>query len=198
MSLFALYQRDEPATTRGVCDQLAGNLCRCTGYRPIIEAALRDLRRRARRPFRRDGQERAAALAALADDKDVFVGDETAFFAAPASERIARGALCAHPDATLVGGATDVGLWITKQLRDLKQDHLARPGRRARPDGAKAPTGSRLRRDAKLEDAGRSSARSIPTSANHAPLRFGAGARRAARSAAMSPMARRSAICRRR
>ena len=58
-------------------------------------------------------------IADLDDGEDLFAGNEDTFFAAPATEdALAR--LCArHPDATIVGGATDVGLWITKQLRDL-------------------------------------------------------------------------------
>ena len=40
MSLFAAYHSGEAMTYAGLCDQLAGNLCRCTGYRPIIAAAL--------------------------------------------------------------------------------------------------------------------------------------------------------------
>ena len=79
------------------------------------------MQRRADRPFRGVGAERAAALAELADDKDVFVGDEAAFFAAPASLDSLAALYARFPDATLVGGATDVGLWITKQLRDLKR-----------------------------------------------------------------------------
>ena len=54
MSLFAAYHSGEPMTYAGLCDQLAGNLCRCTGYRPIIAAALQSVRRRACRPLRRD------------------------------------------------------------------------------------------------------------------------------------------------
>ena len=61
------------------------------------------------------------ALAALADHKDVFIGDEAAFFAAPASLDSLAALYARFPDATLVGGATDVGLWVTKQLRDLKR-----------------------------------------------------------------------------
>ena len=51
----------------------------------------------------------------------MFVGGEAAFFAAPASLDSLAALYARFPDATLVGGATDVGLWITKQLRDLKR-----------------------------------------------------------------------------
>ena len=121
MSLFAAYHSREPITYSSLCDQLAGNLCRCTGYRPIIAAALQSGVGEPSDRFAATSEARAAALAALADHKDVFVGSEAAFFAAPASlDRLA--ALYARfPDATLVGGATDVGLWVTKQLRDLKR-----------------------------------------------------------------------------
>ncbi len=86
-------------------DQLAGNLCRCTGYAPIIRAA------------------RAVEGQAVPD----WVRDDPAGLATPAtSARQIPGSAdelaelyAAQPEATLVAGATDVGLWVTKQLRDL-------------------------------------------------------------------------------
>ena len=59
------------------------------------------------------------------------------FFAAPASEAALAELTAKHPDATFVAGATDVGLWITKQLRTLPQDHLSRAGRRIARHDAK-------------------------------------------------------------
>jgi xanthine dehydrogenase small subunit len=86
-------------------DALAGNLCRCTGYAPIVRAA------------------QAAADAPVPDwMREAPVPGEFADHAASARpgtlDELAAWYL-ANPDAVLVGGATDVGLWVTKQLRDL-------------------------------------------------------------------------------
>ena len=120
MSLFAAYHSG-PQTYASLCDQLAGNLCRCTGYRPILTAALATCDGSPADRFAATAGERAAALEALADGADVFIGDETRFFAAPASLDALAALYERFPDATILAGATDVGLWITKQLRDPKR-----------------------------------------------------------------------------
>ena len=119
MSLFTLYHTGKRADRATVNDWLAGNLCRCTGYRPIADAALACCTGEADDAFTQRAGETAGLLAELSDDADLFVGNDEAFFAAPSGED-ALATLCArHPDAAIVAGATDVGLWITKQLREL-------------------------------------------------------------------------------
>ena len=122
MSLFAHYQSCGGETSRDtINDVLAGNLCRCTGYRPIVDSALEVCRTGADDQFAGKGAARLAALRALDDKADVLVGDETSFFAAPASEQSFARLYVEHPDATIVAGATDVGLWITKKLTPLQK-----------------------------------------------------------------------------
>jgi xanthine dehydrogenase small subunit len=131
MSLFTLYQEEGRVDRLAVLDQLAGNLCRCTGYRPIVDAALAAC---GGRPDNRPADaiatcapDAVAALAALDDGADLFVGDEARFFAAPATVDALASLYAQHPDAVILAGSTDVGLWITKQMRTLpKIIHIGR------------------------------------------------------------------------
>ncbi|WP_121061605.1 xanthine dehydrogenase small subunit [Chachezhania antarctica] len=90
---------------RATDDRVAGNLCRCTGYAPIVRAA--DAAAGVPVP---DWIDDSAALAKVRGDHAPY---------RPESSDALAAAYAAEPDAVLVAGATDVGLWVTKQLREL-------------------------------------------------------------------------------
>jgi len=118
MSLFALYQQQDNTNRAHVVDALAGNLCRCTGYRPIIDAGCAMANYPApQRWSRAQGQDVAHidALHALRRERAL----EIPGFVAPRNLDELAQTLRAQPDALLLAGGTDVGLWVTKHLREL-------------------------------------------------------------------------------
>ena len=144
MSLYASYERHQGhgnrPTRQQLADDLAGNLCRCTGYRPILDAGRRMFELP---PVRLNPEPIAAALRAIAaDTPDLFThaAPNPAFPDPQGSPRIDRffaprqldtfAALLAEaanplPDTpstrspTILAGATDIGLWTNKQFRDV-------------------------------------------------------------------------------
>ncbi len=119
MSLFALGHEKEKVTRDDVTTAIAGNLCRCTGYRPIIDAGLK-----ACQNLQDKFSAQAAQSIALLNEivaGDLRVGSEAEFFAAPASAQSLATLVQKYPQARVVSGATDVGLWVTKQFKAQKQ-----------------------------------------------------------------------------
>ena len=118
MSLFGMYQnrvcQGQPITRDHAREDLSGNLCRCTGYRPILDAA-----------------EQMASLPLVRVDEPTLLRQLQALPPpAPAADAayLAPRTLDAllqlrqrHPQAQLVAGCTDVGLWVTKQHRQFAQ-----------------------------------------------------------------------------
>ena len=115
MSLFVLFQQRRNVTRQEVVDAIAGNLCRCTGYRPIVDAALKVCNS----PHSSEGGKPTLELLQAISNDDVFAGDEKSFVAVPRSESSLLDLVAQYPDAVIVSGATDVGLWITKQMWQL-------------------------------------------------------------------------------
>lgn len=121
MALYALWMEHPEPTEQQVETALQGNLCRCTGYQPILRAAT---------AMGRYGSpaadylttERAAITARLGDLRDgrrIVTGPETDRSILPADVDDLAAVLVDHPKATIVAGATDVGLWVTKFLRPI-------------------------------------------------------------------------------
>jgi xanthine dehydrogenase small subunit len=132
MSLFGLYKNAHRPPRDAVVSALSGNLCRCTGYRPILAAAEAMYALPAPSGWRgpgvgadgarrvcRDDEALADALAALARTETFEYAHGGQRFSAPRTVDELAATVAARPDARIVAGATDVGLWVTKQHRPL-------------------------------------------------------------------------------
>jgi xanthine dehydrogenase small subunit len=115
MSLWAVYQRHSTAagvpTRQQLADDLSGNLCRCTGYRPILDAgqAMFDLP-----PAKLDTRAAEDALRVL--QAESALNYQGRFFAPRTLQDLAT-LREQKQEALLLAGSTDIGLWVNKQFR---------------------------------------------------------------------------------
>jgi len=115
MSLFALFKNNDNPSREDIDDALAGNLCRCTGYRPIIAAA------QSMYHYGKDQVDEKNLLTQLEKIKPqtcLQLTGEGKYFAPLTTDELAE-LLQQYPDATILAGGTDVGLWVTKRYREL-------------------------------------------------------------------------------
>ncbi|TKT77623.1 xanthine dehydrogenase small subunit [Aquamicrobium sp. LC103] len=121
MSLYALWMRAPNPSDEAIEKALQGNLCRCTGYEAIMRAA------RAVSSYGDAGKdalatERSAVAARLAELRDgarVEIGTGKDRLIVPATIDDFAEVLEREPGATIVAGSTDVGLWVTKFMREI-------------------------------------------------------------------------------
>ena len=133
MSLFALFKTTVNPDRDQVNDALSGNLCRCTGYRPIIDAArkmadtlpaepsnwLTQAAQNPPQPVDNYQQVLINLLKTIRPDTSLHLEQVGKNYYAPLTLDELAQLILDKPDATLVAGNTDVGLWVNKQLREL-------------------------------------------------------------------------------
>lgn len=130
MSLFVLFKNIAEPSRAQINDYLSGNLCRCTGYRPIIEAATKMSQYAGRKwidqpasskltPPDDDEQELIQLLKQIKPTQTLHIKNNQKHYAAPLDLNEFAQLRDENPQATLVAGNTDIGLWVNKQGREL-------------------------------------------------------------------------------
>ncbi|NMA98900.1 MAG: xanthine dehydrogenase small subunit [Phyllobacteriaceae bacterium] len=121
MSLYGLWMRDPHPSRSAIEKALQGNLCRCTGYAPIIRAAeaISDHGSPQGDPLWAERIAVAGKIKALNDGRRVEIGEGAEKVFIPASLDDFAAIYAENPEARIVAGSTDVGLWVTKFMRQI-------------------------------------------------------------------------------
>ncbi|NGM47483.1 xanthine dehydrogenase small subunit [Rhodobacter sp. SGA-6-6] len=117
MSMYVLWAGGGRPSRAQIAEELAGNLCRCTGYGPIVEAMEAAMGQ----PAVLAAEERIARLLAMIrPEEELLLSGPRGSFHAPLTLASLARACAEAPEATVLAGGTDVGLWVTKQNRKLR------------------------------------------------------------------------------
>lgn len=120
MALMALYKNHDHPSRPIIEDALTGNLCRCTGYRPIVEAAAHACVH-GRRDHFSNGEAGIAELICSIPRASLAIRSGQQSYYQPIDLGEALILKAEHPTAVVVGGATDVALRVTKRHESLEE-----------------------------------------------------------------------------
>ena len=121
MSMFALGKNVANPDDEQIHEALAGNLCRCTGYRPIVDAAKKMYEGAAPDRFEREKQRTVTRLRALQQEEQPQLSDGQKYAFNPRTVDELAKLFNEKPDAKLVAGGTDLALEVTQFHRDIDQ-----------------------------------------------------------------------------
>ncbi len=122
MSLYGVWLKETKPSKQKILNSLQGNLCRCTGYGPIIEAALKATQGNtiSNNEVAMQKKKWKNKLTELVASKKAISLNRSGSFFLPTTISELKEILCHNEDGTIVAGSTDVGLWVNKAFRNIE------------------------------------------------------------------------------
>ncbi len=129
MSIYALYKQEHESDRSEIKNALAGNLCRCTGYRPIVEAAEHVCNNKTEDEISKNENDISEMLSSIDKNELISIHANEQRYFLPFNKKDALKLRRMYPDAIVVTGSTDIALRVTKNnellpmIIDLSQVH---------------------------------------------------------------------------
>ena len=119
MSLFSMYKNHDNYNNELIKDSISGNLCRCTGYRPIVDAG-KSLNKISKIDQFSKNKTKTIKLLKKINSKSLFITNQDKKYFSPKTIKDLKNIIKKNPNSSFLSGGTDLSLKVTKERQDIK------------------------------------------------------------------------------
>jgi len=119
MSLFSMYKNYDNYNNELIKDSISGNLCRCTGYRPIVDAG-KSLNRISKIDQFSKNKTKTIKLLKKINSKNLFITNQDKKYFSPKKIKDLKKIIKNNPNSNFLSGGTDLSLKVTKERKDIQ------------------------------------------------------------------------------